>query len=121
MILILLGSGFIAMISRILFAGSLTFIKTKTKQAEAVIINKRKREMYRSSGIYTNYFVLFRLGENDTMELPVNKKLFKADNLGKSGILTYKGEIFISFTPDEDIQKKPKKETYILNGQVVEK
>ncbi len=119
LLVVLFGGVAVALLSRVFFAGTLTFVKSKSKSVPAVVLGKRKKDMYRASGIYTNHFILFDLGNGDKMELPVNKKLFRADNIGKSGILTYKGEIFISFVLDEDMPKP--KETYVLNGQVVEK
>lgn len=117
-VIALVGVG-VVLLSRVFFAGTLSFVKTKSKSVNAVILGKRKKDMYRASGIYTNHFILFDLGNGDKMELPVNKRLFREDNIGKSGILTYKGEIFVSFVLEKDIPKQ--KETYILNGQVVEK
>lgn len=111
----------IVLISRVFFAGSITFVKTKSKTVSAVVLNKRKKDMLRSSGVYTNYFMLFDLGNNDKLELPINKKLYKRTELGQKGTLTYKGGYFISFVPEEEKPEKPKKETYILNGVVVEK
>ena len=109
----------VILLSRITFYGAVSSIRSKPKEASATILNKRKQDMMRSSGVYTNYFMLFDLGGGDKLELPINKKLFKADNIGKSGTLIYKGGIFISFT--EAAPPKPKKETYVLNGEVVEK
>lgn len=124
-ILIIIGLLLIpaTLLARVFFAGSVTFIKNKAKTVSATVLGKRKKDMFRSSGIYTNYFITFDLGGSDRLELPVNKKLFKADNIGKSGKLTYKGGFFVSFITDEELKskEKPKKETYILNGEVVEK
>lgn len=117
-VIALVGIGAV-LLSRVFFAGTLSFVKTKSKSVPAVILGKRKKDMLRPSGIYTIYFVCFDLGNGDKMELPVDKKLFKADNLGQRGILTYKGEIFVSFVLEKDMPKP--KQTYILNGQVVEK
>jgi len=117
-VIALVGVGGV-LLSRVFFAGTLSFVKTKSKSVKAVVLGKRKKDMYRASGIYTNHFILFDLGNGDKMELPVNKRLFYEDNIGKSGILTYKGEIFVSFVSDEDLPKP--KETYILNGKIVEK
>ena len=117
--IVAMGGVAVALLSRVFFAGTLSFVKIKTKSVSALVLGKRKKDMYRHSGIYTNYFMCFDLGNGDRIELPVNKKQFKADNIGKRGVLTYKGEIFVSFILDED---KPKpKETYILNGKAVEK
>lgn len=103
------------------FSGAHSFIKSKSKTVQAKILSKRKQDMLRSSGPYTNYFIWFSIGESDKIELPVNKRLYKKAHAGKTGILTYKGGLFISFIFDEDIKKEPKKETYILNGEIVEK
>lgn len=111
----------ITLLSRVFFAGSVSFVKTKSKTVPAKILNKRKKDMLRASGVYTNFFMLFDLGNGDKLELPINKKLYKKDNLGKTGMLTYKGGIFVNFVLDDDLPTKPKKETYILNGEVVEK
>lgn len=114
-----LGVAF-TLLSRVFFAGSATFVKTKTRRTDATVLGKRKKDMYRSSGIYTNYFITFDLGHGDKLELPVTKKVWRQDNIGKSGVLTYKGEIFINFDIGKTTEKT-KKETYILNGEVIEK
>lgn len=102
--LIIVFVGFIGMIVlaailffRVLFSGSHTFVKSEKKQVRAKILGKRFQDRMRASGVYTNYFITFELGESDRLELPVNKKLFKKENIGKCGILTYKGGVFISF------------------------
>ena len=118
-IIVIFTAGFLVLSSRIIFAGSISFLKTKAKVVPATVLNRRKQDMLRSSGIYTNYFILFDLGKGDRLELPVGKQLYKKCHIGKEGILTYKGELFISFK--DKPEPKPLKETYILNGQVVEK
>ena len=120
--LLIVFLGFIAMVVlavvllfRLLFSGTHTFVKTPKKQVRAKILGKRSQDRLRSSGVYTNYFITFELGENDRFELPVDKKLFKEENIGKCGILIYKGELFISF--DEDAKESEnEKSTVILNG-----
>lgn len=119
MALLVIGGGVVFLL-RILFAGSVTYIKTPTqKNVDATVISKRKQDMMRSTGAYTNYFILFKLGENDSLEFPVGKHLYKKCNSGDKGKLSYKGSIFMSFVLEKDLP--PKKETYILNGEVVEK
>lgn len=103
------------------FSGSVSFFKSKAKKSHAEILNKRKQDMFRPSGPYTNYFILFGMDGNDRLELPVNKRLYKKAVIGKKGILTYKGSYFIDFVFEEDVKEEPKKETYILNGEVIEK
>ena len=103
------------------FSGTVSFIKAKSRESKAKILNRRKQDMLRASGPYTNYFILFGLEGNDRIELPVSKRLYKKAQIGKTGILTYKGSYFIDFVFDEDIKKEPKKEAYILNGEIVEK
>ena len=51
----------VAFLLRTLLFGSVTRIKTKAKAKEATIVGKRKKDMMRSSGVYTNYFVTFDL------------------------------------------------------------
>ncbi len=120
-ILIILGA--VVFLFRMMFSGASTYIKTPTqKNVSATVINKRKQDMMRSSGVYTNYFVLFDLGQNDRLEFPVSKHLYKKCNSGDTGKLSYKGSIFVSFIFDRDLPPPaPKKETYILNGEVIEK
>lgn len=119
LILIIFVSIAAILMSRIIFAGSVTFLKNKAKSVPATVLNKRKQDMFRTSGLYTNYFILFDLGNNDRMELPVNKRLYRQSAIGQKGILTYKGGLFISFKDEKD-EEMPK-ETYILNGEVIEK
>ncbi|MBQ8145776.1 MAG: DUF2500 domain-containing protein [Clostridia bacterium] len=120
-ILIILGA--VVLLFRMMLAGASTYIKTPTqKNVNATVIGKRKQDMMRSSGAYTNYFVLFDLGQNDRLEFPVSKHLYKKCNPGDTGKLSYKGSIFLSFALDRELPPPPpKKETYILNGEVVEK
>ena len=94
--LLVIGGGVVFLL-RILFAGSVTYIKTPTqKNVDATVISKRKQDMMRSSGVYTNYFILFKIGENDSLEFPVSKHLYKKCNSGDKGKLSYKGSIFMS-------------------------
>ena len=109
---------------RAVFSGSLGFIKTKTKEAKATVRGKYKVDKLRSSGVYTVYFMRFQLSENDSMEVPVSKKIFKKAMPNDTGTLFYKGSYFVDFILDRDVKKKeeaPKEETYILNGEVVKK
>ena len=118
-VIVIFTVGFFVLTSRIVFAGSISFLKNKAKSVPATVLNKRKQDMLRSSGVYTNYFILFDLGNGDRLEMPVGKWLYKKSPIGKKGILTYKGGLFISF---KDIpEESPPKETYILNGEIVEK
>ena len=105
----------IVLLFRVIFAGSHTFVKTPKKQLRATIFGKRSRDVFRASGVYTNYFITFELGEGDYIELSVDKKLFKEENIGVRGILTYKGNIFLSFVEEKD-ETEGEKSTVILNG-----
>ena len=94
MLLIFVILGFIAMIVlavvllfRLLFSSTHTFVKTPKKQVRAKILGKRSQDRLRASGVYTNYFITFELSGNDRLELPVDKKLFKEENVGKCGRL----------------------------------
>ena len=120
-VLVLAVLGAITVIGKVLFSGSLSFIKSETKKTRATVLNKRKQDMLRSSGPYTNYYIYFQLSENDKMEFPVNKRLYKRANVGDTGTLTYKGMYFVGFAFDKDIKEEPKKETYTLNGEIIEK
>ena len=115
--------GAVVLLLRVIFAGASTYIKTPVqKNVKARVISKRKQDMLRASGPYTNYYILFDLGNNDKLEFSVGKHLYKKCNSEDKGSLSFKGGIFISFTLDKDLPPPPpKKETYILNGEVVEK
>ena len=115
--------GAVLLLLRVVFAGASTYIKTPVqKNVKARVISKRKQDMLRASGPYTNYYILFDLGNNDKLEFSVGKHLYKKCNSEDKGSLSFKGGIFISFTLDKDLPPPPpKKETYILNGEVVEK
>ena len=111
----------LVLLARALFSGTFTFIKTKTKKASATVLGKRKKEIL-GRLIRTVYFIRFDLGNGDSIELPVNKKLFYKENVGKSGVLTYKGSYFIDFEEGGTLpQPKPEKQAYVLNGEVIEK
>lgn len=117
----------IVLLLRVLFAGSLGMVKTKTKCATATVRGKYKVDKMRSSGVYTIYFMRFELSKDDTIELPVPKKIFKKAPPGTEGTLYYKGSYFVDFVINEENKEKPqneeaaKEETYILNGEVVKK
>lgn len=104
----------VVLLFRVIFSGSRTFVKAPKKQVRATILGKRSRDVLRASGVYTNYFITFELRSDDRIEFPVDKALFKEENIGKSGILTYKGGLFISF--DEENDNEEEKSTVILNG-----
>ncbi len=70
---------------------------SKKKQAQAEFITKREQLMLRASGPYTNYFATFRLSENDSIEFPIPKRLFKKLKSGHTGTLTYLGDTFYSY------------------------
>ena len=110
-----------AVLGKVLFSGATSFIKSPPKKAHVTILDKRKQDMLRSSGVYTNYFVCFKLSHDDKLELPVNKRLYKKATVGDTGTLTYKGNYFVSFVFDKDLKPKSQKETYILNGEIIEK
>ncbi|MBO5312802.1 MAG: DUF2500 family protein [Clostridia bacterium] len=115
--LILGGVGF----GRVLFHGSVTHIKAKRhSDVPATVKGKYKVDKMRSSGIYTIYFVNFQLDKDDFLEFPVSKKIYKKYDVGTEGYLSYKGSYFIDFTTAPP-PKEQKKETYILNGEIVEK
>ena len=106
---------------RAVFFGSMTYIKTTPKTVHATVLDKRKQDMLRQTGVYTNYFVYFQLSETDKIELSVGKRIYSKASPGKTGLLTYKGNVFRDFIFDEDTAPKQQKETYVLNGEVIEK
>ena len=111
----------VVMLFRVLFAGSLTSLRTKARSLNATVVGKREKDVMRKSGVYTNYFVTFELNKGDCLEFSVSKSFYKMDNLGATGVLSYKGESFVDFKEGAALTPPEEKQTYILNGQVVEK
>ena len=111
----------VVMLFRVLFAGSLTSLRTKARSLNATIVGKREKDVMRKSGVYTNYFITFKLSQGDCLEFSVSKSLYAKDNLGVGGVLYYKGERFVDFKEGATLPVPEEKQTYILNGQVVEK
>ncbi|MBP3495913.1 MAG: DUF2500 family protein [Clostridia bacterium] len=70
---------------------------SKKKIVQAEFITKREQLMLRASGPYTNYFATFRLSENDSIEFPIPKRLYKKLKSGHTGTLTYLGNTFYSY------------------------
>ena len=116
----------IVVLLRVLFSGSIGLVKTKTKCSPATVKGKYKVDKMRSCGVYTIYFMRFELSKDDTIELPVSKKIFKKAPPGTTGMLYYKGSYFVDFVIDEEAKETKNEEaqeasTYILNGEVVKK
>lgn len=92
-----------------IFGGSLfseiKYVKNRKIKPNVTVLGKRDKLMLRQSGPYTNYFVTFKLAEDDILELPVSKKLYKTVQYGDVGELEYYGDRFYSFTMERKRKK----------------
>lgn len=108
--MLIIGGGVLFVVGAILlyrvFSSGSTGRKAPILKVPATVLGKRFDEVTRGSsamGTITTtkyYYITFDLGNGDTIELLADKETFQDDNVGKSGILTYKGTKFLGFIKD---------------------
>ena len=91
----------LALLYRLFSVGLFNKRKACASHSNATVISKRMQEVRRGSPTGTvwhnRYYATFDLGNNDTIEMAVNKAFSKRFNVGDKGILFYKGDKFLSF------------------------
>ena len=91
----------IVVLFRVFSAGVFNKRKLSATQTEATVIGKRMQEVRRGSPTGTvwhnRYYATFDLGNNDTIELAVDKAFAKKFEIGDKHMLFFKGDKYLSF------------------------
>ena len=91
----------VVVLFRVFSIGVFNKRKLSATQAKATVIGKRMQEVSRGSpmgGVYHNrYYATFDLGNDDTIEMAVNKSFSKKFDVGNTGTLFFKGDKYLSF------------------------
>ena len=91
----------VVVLFRVFSIGVFNKRKLSATQAKATVIGKRMQEGSRGSpmgGVYHNrYYATFDLGNDDTIEMAVNKSFSKKFDVGNTGTLFFKGDKYLSF------------------------
>ena len=104
---VLLAAVGIIILGRVFTVGTVGGRRVPVQKKCATILGKRKEEIMRGTGgmgalMHTRYYITFDLGDGDTIELFADKELFNDSNIGKSGILTFKGSKYIGFIENSE-------------------
>lgn len=97
---ILLVVGIIVLF-RVFSVGTINKRKLSTTQAKATVVGKRMQEVRRGSPTGTvwhkRYYATFDLGNDDTIEMAVDKSFSKKFEVGDKGTLFFKGDKYLIF------------------------
>ena len=98
-ILIVVG---IIVLFRVFSAGMFNEHKLSATQVKATVIGKRMQEVRRGTGgmgtlTHYRYYATFDLGNDDTIEMAVNKSFSERFEVGDTGTLFFKGDKYLSF------------------------
>ena len=91
----------VVILLRVFSVGAFDKRKLSATQTKATVIGKRMQEVRRGSPTGTvwhnRYYATFDLGNNDTIEMAVDKSFSKKFEVGDSGTLFFKGDKYLSF------------------------
>lgn len=98
---VILAAVGIIVLFRVFSVGVFNKRKLSATQSKATVIGKRMQEVRRGSPTGTvwhnRYYATFDLGNNDTIELAVDKSFSKKFEVGDKGSLFFKGDKYLSF------------------------
>ena len=91
----------IVVLFRVFSVGVFNKRKLSATQAKATVIGKRMQEVRRGSPTGTvwhnRYYATFDLGNDDTIEMAVDKSFSEKFEVGDTGTLFFKGDRYLSF------------------------
>ncbi len=97
-VLLLVG---VVVLFRVFSLGAFGTRKASATQIEATVIEKRMQEIRRGSPTGTvwhkRYYATFDLGNDDTIEMAVDKSFSEKFEVGNKGTLFFKGDKYLSF------------------------
>lgn len=95
--ILLLIVGFVFLIKIFFLPAFASGRKKQEQTVVALVLGKREEFLHNATGLYSLYYVTFTFGENERLELKVNKSEYNDLSYMDKVELTHKGELLISY------------------------